>query len=55
MLQTSVLKQAQVQNLSYENDFYYQANKTHFHKKASFALGLVSEGFWNSEMAYSLI
>ena len=39
MLQASVLKRGQVLNLSCENDFYYHANKTHFHKKG-FALGL---------------
>ena len=29
-----------MQNFSCENDFYYHANKTHFHKKG-FTLGLV--------------
>ena len=41
MPQASVLKRGQVQNLSCENDFYYFANKTHFHKK-----GFKSEEFW---------
>ena len=40
MPQTSVLKRGQVPNPSYENDFYYHANKTHFHKEG-FAVGPV--------------
>ena len=40
MPQASVLKQGQVQNVSYEKVFYYHANKTNFHKKG-LALGLV--------------
>ena len=31
--------------------FHSRTNKTHFHDKGS-ALGLESEGFWNSEVAY---
>ena len=31
--------------------FHSRTNKTHFHDKGC-ALGLESEGFWNSEVAY---
>ena len=40
MRKASVLKRGQVQNLFCVNDFYYHANKTHFHKNG-FEFGLV--------------